>query len=121
MQQPVSGKMQAGGQRFGEMEVWALEAYGCSNTLQEMLTIKSDDIEGRTDMYESIKNNLIKPEVSIPDSFLSLIREFNALGLDFSLKKYDNTLSNTLNIKLSNIDIFESLENRLKLRMLLKK
>jgi DNA-directed RNA polymerase subunit beta len=118
MQQPVAGKTQQGGQRFGEMEVWALEAYGCSNTLQEMLTIKSDDIEGRSDMYNSIKNNLEKPEVSISDSFLSLIREFNSLGLDFSLKKYHNNFNSVVNSKISELNIFDSLETRLKLRNL---
>jgi DNA-directed RNA polymerase subunit beta len=116
IQQPVSGKMQEGGQRFGEMEVWALEAYGCSNTLQEILTVKSDDIDGRTDMFESIKNNLEKPNVSIPDSFLSLIRELNSLGLNFSLKKYENNFYSTLKTKTSNYDIFKDLESRLKLR-----
>ena len=120
-QQPVSGKLQEGAQRFGEMEVWALEAYGCSNTLQEMLTIKSDDINGRIDMFESIQNNLEKPNISIPDSFLSLIREFNSLGLDFSLKKYSNNFYSILDSKLSNVNIFNSLENHLKLKKLFNK
>jgi DNA-directed RNA polymerase subunit beta len=86
-EQPLAGNLK-GGQRFGEMEVWALEAYGCSNTLQELLTIKSDDIDGRNDMYEAI---LVRKEVektpSIPESFLALIRELHALGLDFSIYK----------------------------------
>lgn len=116
IQQPVAGKMQEGGQRFGEMEVWALEAYGCSNTLQEMLTIKSDDIDGRMDMFESIKNNLEKPNVSIPDSFLSLIRELNSLGLDFSLKKYENNFYSILKTKVSDYNVFKDLESRLKIR-----
>jgi DNA-directed RNA polymerase subunit beta len=91
-EQPLAGKSQKGGQRFGEMEVWALEAYGCSNTLQELLTIKSDDIDGRNDMYESIlvRKEIEKPNPSIPESFLALIRELHALGLDFSIKKFDS-------------------------------
>ena len=89
-EQPLAGKSQKGGQRFGEMEVWAIEAYGCSNTLQELLTIKSDDIDGRNDMYESIlvRKEIEKPNPSIPESFLALIRELQALGLDFSMKKF---------------------------------
>ena len=119
MEQPLAGKAQHGGQRFGEMEVWALEAYGCSNTLQEMLTIKSDDIDGRSDMYEAIKNNTDKPNVSIPESFLSLIKELNALGLDFSAKKYENNFYSTNKTKISELDIFNAIETKLKLRKLL--
>ena len=120
-EQPLAGKSQKGGQRFGEMEVWALEAYGCSNTLQELLTIKSDDIDGRNDMYESIlvRKDIEKPNPSIPESFLALIRELHALGLDFSLKKFKNGFQNTVDLKEEERDLFKDLETRLKLRALL--
>jgi len=86
-QQPLGGKAQFGGQRFGEMEVWALEAYGAAHTLQEMLTIKSDDVPGRTRAYESIiKGEPIK-EVFMPESFNVLVREFKGLGLGVELIK----------------------------------
>jgi DNA-directed RNA polymerase subunit beta len=122
-EQPLAGKSQKGGQRFGEMEVWALEAYGCSNTLQELLTIKSDDIDGRNDMYESllVRKHMEKPNPSIPESFLALIRELNALGLDFSIKKIEGGFYESTNLKSSERDIFNDLENRLKLRALLSR
>jgi len=86
-QQPLGGKAQFGGQRFGEMEVWALEAYGASYTLQEMLTIKSDDVTGRSRAYESIVKgeNLTRP--GIPESFKVLVRELQSIGLDVSVHK----------------------------------
>ena len=120
-EQPLAGKSQKGGQRFGEMEVWALEAYGCSNTLQELLTIKSDDIDGRNDMYEAllVRNELEKPTPSIPESFTALIRELNALGLDFSFKKFEGGFYSTTDIKEIEKDLFFELELRLKLRALL--
>jgi len=120
-EQPLAGKSQKGGQRFGEMEVWALEAYGCSNTLQELLTIKSDDIDGRNDMYEAllVRNEVEKPMPSIPESFSALVRELNALGLDFSLKKFEGGFYSTTNIKQIEKDLFFELETRLKLRALL--
>jgi DNA-directed RNA polymerase subunit beta len=120
-EQPLAGKSQKGGQRFGEMEVWALEAYGCSNTLQELLTIKSDDIDGRNDMYEAIlvRKEVEKPNPSIPESFLALIRELHALGLDFSIQKFEGGFYSTTNIKEVEKDIFKELEIRLKLRALL--
>nr|AIM52769.1 DNA-directed RNA polymerase subunit beta [Ochromonas sp. CCMP1393] len=120
-EQPLAGKSQKGGQRFGEMEVWALEAYGCSNTLQELLTIKSDDIDGRNDMYEAIliRKEIDKPTPSIPESFLALMRELHALGLDFSMNKFENGFYSTTNIHESEKDIFKDLETRLKLRALL--
>jgi len=120
-EQPLAGKSQKGGQRFGEMEVWALEAYGCSNTLQELLTIKSDDIDGRNDMYEALlmQNRIEKPTPSLPESFIALIRELNALGLDFSFKKFSGGFHSTTNIKEMEKDLFFELENRLKLRALL--
>lgn len=120
-EQPLAGKAQKGGQRFGEMEVWALEAYGCANTLQEILTIKSDDIDGRNDMYESIlvRKEIEKPNPSIPEAFLALVRELNALGLDFSFQKFENSFYSTTNIQEVEKDIFKDLEVRLKLRALL--
>ena len=122
-EQPLAGKSQKGGQRFGEMEVWALEAYGCSNTLQELLTIKSDDIDGRNDIYESIliRKEIEKPKPSVPESFLALIRELNALGLDFSMRKFENGFNSTTNIHDVERDIFIELENRLMLRALLSR
>ena len=83
-QQPLGGKAQFGGQRFGEMEVWALYAYGAANVLQEMMTIKSDDVVGRVKVYESLVKGLPLPESSVPESFKVLIKEFQALGLDIS-------------------------------------
>jgi DNA-directed RNA polymerase subunit beta len=122
-EQPLAGKSQKGGQRFGEMEVWAIEAYGCSNTLQELLTIKSDDIDGRNDMYESIlvRKEIEKPNPSIPEAFLALMRELNALGLDFSIRKFENGFSTTTNFEEIERDIFKDLELRLKLRALLSR
>jgi len=86
-QQPLGGKAQFGGQRFGEMEVWALEAYGAAYTLQEMLTVKSDDIEGRTNMYENILEGEQKINADIPESFKVLTREVRALALDMELEE----------------------------------
>ncbi|PJE63222.1 DNA-directed RNA polymerase subunit beta, partial [Candidatus Roizmanbacteria bacterium CG10_big_fil_rev_8_21_14_0_10_39_6] len=80
-QQPLGGKAQMGGQRFGEMEVWALEAHRASHALQEMLTIKSDDIKGRNMAFEAIIKGLDIPEPSTPESFKVLLKELNALGL----------------------------------------
>ena len=122
-EQPLAGKSQKGGQRFGEMEVWAIEAYGCSNTLQELLTIKSDDIDGRNDMYEAIlvRKDIEKPTPSIPESFSALIRELNALGLDFSLRKFQGGFLSTTDVKEIEKDLFIELEDRLKLRALVAK
>ena len=90
-QQPLGGKAQFGGQRFGEMEVWALEAYGASYTLQEILTVKSDDVVGRVKTYEAIiKGNNI-PEPGIPESFKVLLKELQSLGLDVRVLREDNT------------------------------
>jgi DNA-directed RNA polymerase subunit beta len=88
-QQPLGGKAQNGGQRFGEMEVWALEAYGASSTLQEILTIKSDDIMGRTKTYEAIIKGKDIPEPGVPESFRVLKHELNALGIDVKLLDED--------------------------------
>ncbi|MDX8409375.1 MAG: DNA-directed RNA polymerase subunit beta [Mariprofundales bacterium] len=86
-QQPLGGKALFGGQRFGEMEVWALEAYGASHVLQEMLTVKSDDVQGRTRMYESIVRGDLSFETGIPESFNVMRKELNALGIDLATIK----------------------------------
>ena len=80
-QQPLAGKAQFGGQRFGEMEVWALEAYGAAHTLQEILTVKSDDVNGRSRVYEAIVKGHNLPEPGIPESFNVLVKELQALGI----------------------------------------
>ena len=90
-QQPLGGKAQFGGQRFGEMEVWALEAYGASYTLQEILTVKSDDVVGRVKTYEAIIKGDNIPEPGIPESFKVLLKELQSLGLDVKVLKDDNT------------------------------
>ena len=87
-QQPLGGKAQFGGQRFGEMEVWALEAYGASYTLQEMLTVKSDDTQGRTKVYESIVKGEHKIEAGMPESFNVLVKEIRSLAIDIDLERY---------------------------------
>ena len=84
-QQPLGGKAQFGGQRFGEMEVWALEAYGASHTLQEILTVKSDDVIGRVKTYESIVKGENIPEPGTPESFKVLVKELQSLALDVEL------------------------------------
>lgn len=86
-QQPLGGKAQFGGQRFGEMEVWALQAYGAAYTLQEMLTVKSDDVSGRTKVYESIVRGDQNFEVGVPESFNVLVKELKSLGLNVDLKQ----------------------------------
>ena len=101
-QQPLGGKAQFGGQRFGEMEVWALEAYGAAHTLQEMLTLKSDDIEGRNAAYEAIIKGEDVPEPSVPESFRVLVKELQALALDVQ----------TLDEKDNPVDIFEGLASK---------
>jgi DNA-directed RNA polymerase subunit beta len=84
-QQPLAGKAQFGGQRFGEMEVWALEAYGAAHTLQEILTVKSDDVNGRSRVYEAIVKGQNLPEPGIPESFNVLVKELQALGIRVTL------------------------------------
>jgi DNA-directed RNA polymerase subunit beta len=86
-QQPLGGKAQFGGQRFGEMEVWALEAYGAAYVLQEMLTVKSDDVQGRTRVYESIVKGEHAIEAGMPESFNVLVKEIRSLGLDIELER----------------------------------
>ena len=85
-QQPLGGKAQFGGQRFGEMEVWALEAYGAAYTLQEMLTVKSDDVNGRTKMYKNIVDGDFKMEPGMPESFNVLVKEIRSLGINIELE-----------------------------------
>ena len=90
-QQPLGGKAQFGGQRFGEMEVWALEAYGAAYTLQEILTVKSDDVVGRVKTYEAIIKGENIPEPGIPESFKVLLKELQSLALDVRVLRDDNT------------------------------
>jgi len=85
-QQPLGGKAQFGGQRFGEMEVWALEAYGAAHILQELLTAKSDDVFGRTKIYEALVKGEATVEPGLPESFHVLVRELQSLGLDVELR-----------------------------------
>jgi DNA-directed RNA polymerase subunit beta len=86
-QQPLGGKAQFGGQRFGEMEVWALEAYGASYVLQEMLTVKSDDVNGRTKVYENIVKGEHAIDAGMPESFNVLVKEIRSLGIDIELER----------------------------------
>ena len=86
-QQPLGGKAQFGGQRFGEMEVWALEAYGAAYTLQEMLTVKSDDVTGRTKVYENIVKGEHKIDSGMPESFNVLVKEIRSLAIDIDLDR----------------------------------
>ena len=86
-QQPLGGKAQFGGQRFGEMEVWALEAYGAAYTLQEMLTVKSDDVNGRTKVYENIVKGEHKIDAGMPESFNVLVKEIRSLAIDIDLDR----------------------------------
>ena len=86
-QQPLGGKAQFGGQRFGEMEVWALEAYGASYTLQEMLTVKSDDVQGRTRMYKNIVDGTHEMSAGMPESFNVLVKEIRSLGINIELEQ----------------------------------
>jgi DNA-directed RNA polymerase subunit beta len=90
-QQPLGGKAQFGGQRFGEMEVWALQAYGAAYTLQEMLTVKSDDVVGRTKVYEAIVKGDDTFEAGIPESFNVLVKEMRSLGLNVELNSIGKT------------------------------
>jgi DNA-directed RNA polymerase subunit beta len=87
-QQPLAGKAQFGGQRFGEMEVWALEAYGAAHTLQEILTVKSDDVNGRSRVYEAIVKGQNLPEPGTPESFNVLVKELQALGIHVTMDSH---------------------------------
>ena len=93
-QQPLGGKAQFGGQRFGEMEVWALEAYGAAYTLQEILTIKSDDVAGRTKVYESIVKGDNNFESGTPESFNVMVKELRSLGLNLEFKEFQKKIVN---------------------------
>jgi len=86
-QQPLGGKAQFGGQRFGEMEVWALEAYGASHSLREMLTVKSDDVTGRTVMYKHIVDGDHRMDAGVPESFNVLMKEIRSLGIDIEFRR----------------------------------
>src|SRR5699024_12623878 len=90
-QQPLGGKALFGGQRFGEMEVWALEAYGAAYTLQEILTVKSDDVVGRVQTYESVVKGANVSEPGVPESFKVLIKELQSLGMDVKILSSDET------------------------------
>src|SRR5688500_7448042 len=91
-QQPLGGKAQFGGQRLGEMEVWALEAYGAAYTLQELLTVKSDDVQGRSKIYEAIVKGENAPPPGIPESFNVLVKEMQALCLDVKFMQEEEEL-----------------------------
>src|SRR5690606_955382 len=91
-QQPLGGKAQFGGQRFGEMEVWALEAYGAAHTLQEILTIKSDDVTGRVKTYESIVKGESAMEPGVPESFRILVKELQSLALQVEVEDVDGNV-----------------------------
>ena len=106
-QQPLGGKAQFGGQRFGEMEVWALEAYGAAYTLQEILTVKSDDVNGRTKTFEAIVKGQNIPTPGIPESFKVLVKELQALGLDIRVQDpngQDVELSSLAEVELEHAD-----------------
>ena len=98
-QQPLGGKAQFGGQRFGEMEVWALEAYGAAYTLQEMLTVKSDDVAGRTKMYKNIVDGDHRMEPGMPESFNVLVKEIRSLGIDIELESDNNQRMDSLVVR----------------------
>ena len=104
-QQPLGGKAQFGGQRFGEMEVWALEAYGAAYALQEILTVKSDDITGRLKTYEAIVKGESVPEPGIPESFRVLIKELQSLGLDMKLYNHNDEVEIKETVDLTEKDI----------------
>ena len=105
-QQPLGGKAQFGGQRFGEMEVWALEAYGAAHTLQEILTYKSDDVVGRVKTYEAIVKGEQIPKPGVPESFRVLVKELQALGLDMKVLDADDR-----EIELRDMDEDDSIVN----------
>ena len=109
-QQPLGGKAQFGGQRFGEMEVWALYAYGAANILQEMMTTKSDDVVGRVRAYEALVKGTPLPKSGVPESFRVLIKEFQALGLDISVLNKDNEFVDFSEVELEEEDNFVTTE-----------
>ena len=107
-QQPLGGKAHFGGQRFGEMEVWALEAYGAAYALQEILTVKSDDITGRLKTYEAIVKGESVPEPGIPESFRVLIKELQSLGLDMRLFNRNDEVEVKETVDLTEKDVVAS-------------
>jgi len=111
-QQPLGGKAQFGGQRFGEMEVWALEAYGAAYTLQEILTVKSDDVVGRVKTYESIVKGENVPEPGVPESFKVLIKELQSLGMDVKILS-----ENEEEIEMRDLDDDETTSDKLNLNL----
>lgn len=121
-EQPLAGRSSNGGQRLGEMEVWALEAHGVSNILHEMLTIKADDIDGRNEIYENIiqGEKYLNKNISAPETFLLLVRELNSLGLNFIFNQISSSFNNINNNKVQEIDFFQNLETKLKLKNFLK-
>ena len=110
-QQPLGGKAQFGGQRFGEMEVWALYAYGAAHVLQEMMTIKSDDVVGRVKVYEALVKGTPLPPSSVPESFRVLIKEFQALGLDISVLSENGKLIDMKDVEAMDQEGFVSVED----------
>jgi DNA-directed RNA polymerase subunit beta len=109
-QQPMGGKAQKGGQRFGEMEVWALQAYGAAHTLREMMTIKSDDLIARDKTFDAIVDGKRIPESSIPESFRVLTREFQSLGMHVEL--INNNGENEVNRSIVDSEIKQVVNNR---------
>ena len=110
-QQPLGGKAQFGGQRFGEMEVWALEAYGAAHTLQEILTIKSDDVDGRQHAYEAIFKGQNLPKPSVPESFKVLIKELQSLGIDMKMTTYKGeevSIRDAIDDQISELEAFDN-------------
>ena len=109
-QQPLGGKAQFGGQRFGEMEVWALEAYGAAHVLQEMITIKSDDVVGRVKVYEALVKGTPIPASGVPESFRVLMKEFQALGLDMTVLDSEGNFVDMKDLEATENDGFLTLE-----------
>ena len=112
-QQPLGGKAQFGGQRFGEMEVWALYAYGAAYTLQEMMTVKSDDVVGRVKVYESIVKGEEINQAGVPESFRVLMKEFQALGLDVSIINEEGESLGLKQIEESDDEVEETLDEEI--------
>ena len=109
-QQPLGGKAQFGGQRFGEMEVWALYAYGAAHVLQEMITIKSDDVVGRVRVYEALVKGLPIPKSGVPESFRVLLKEFQALGLDITVLNEEGNFVDIKDLEKEEDDTYLSTE-----------
>ena len=115
-QQPLGGKAQFGGQRFGEMEVWALYAYGAAYTLQEMMTVKSDDVVGRVKVYEAIVKGEEVNRAGVPESFRVLMKEFQALGLDISIINEEGESLGLKQIEESDDEVEEPLNEEVSLK-----